>query len=136
MFLTTNQIANFDVAIPSRIHVAIQYESLKQSQMQAIFEEFLNRLDKKQVIDDYDEIKDWLESDVYRQAGKEGLDGRQIRNLVTTSLGLARAEHKDGGGRKLRVDHMKRAFNIMNDFKRDFSTQMQRYIDSQEKMIK
>lgn len=136
MILTTNQIANFDVAIPSRIHVAIPYENLKKSQMQAIFEEFLDRLDKKDVIHDYDEIKEWLESDVYRQAGKEGLDGRQIRNLVTTSLGLARAERNDGEDRKLRVRHIKRAFNIMNDFKRDFSTQYQRYLDSQEKMIK
>lgn len=136
MILTTNQIANFDVAIPSRIHVAIKYETLKKEQMHAIFEEFLNRLDERQVIDDYDAIRDWLDRDVYREAGREGLDGRQIRNLVTTALGLARAERMDSGIHKLRVDHMRRAFNIVSDFKRDFSTQMQRYMDSQDKMIK
>ncbi|KAL1854934.1 hypothetical protein Daus18300_011254 [Diaporthe australafricana] len=138
MILTTNQIANFDVAIPSRIHVAIKYESLKKGQMQAIFEEFLNRLDENNAIDDYDDIREWLETDVYREAGREGhgLDGRQIRNLVTTALGLARAERMEGGNHKLRVDHMRRAFNIVSDFKRDFSTQMQRYMDSQDKMIK
>jgi len=133
MFLTTNQIAEFDVAIPSRIHVAIRYESLKTDQMEAIFDGFLDKLDRQGLIEDRDEITEWLEEVVY----KEGFDGRQIRNIVTTALGLARAEttyHKQGG--KLSKKHMKRAFANVSAFKRDFNTQMQRYKDSQEKMIK
>ncbi|RYP63894.1 hypothetical protein DL771_009069 [Monosporascus sp. 5C6A] len=133
MFLTTNQIAQFDVAIPSRIHVAIRYESLKTDQMEAIFRGFLDKLDRKGLIEDYEEITDWLEEVVY----KEGFDGRQIRNIVTTALGLARAETKYRGKRgKLSKKHMKMAFTNLSAFKRDFGTQMQRYKDSQEKMIK
>ncbi|KAF5629995.1 AAA family [Fusarium tjaetaba] len=132
MFLTTNQIAEFDVAIPSRIHLAIRYESLQTSQMEAIFDSFLRDLDERNLIEDYSDIKDWLDDSVY----KEKLDGRQIRNMVTTALGLARAESRSGGGQKLNKRHLKRAFGNISDFKRDFNTQMQRYIDGQEKMIK
>ncbi|KAF5590034.1 AAA family ATPase [Fusarium pseudoanthophilum] len=132
MFLTTNQIAEFDVAIPSRIHLAIRYESLQTSQMEAIFDSFLRDLDERNLIEDYSDIKDWLDDSVY----KEKLDGHQIRNMITTALGLARAEARSGGGQKLNKRHLKRAFGNISDFKRDFNTQMQRYIDGQEKMIK
>lgn len=130
MILTTNQIANFDVAIPSRIHVAIKYEPLKERQMKAIFEEFLDGLDEIGAIKDYDAIHDWLESVVYR----EQFDGRQIRNLITTALGLARADKERGRGRQLSKDHMSRAFTIASDFKRAFEDEMRRYMDSQGRL--
>lgn len=134
MFLTTNQIAEFDVAIPSRIHIAIQYESLKEEQMRKIFEGFLRKLDDNNLIEDYGGILEWLSDDVYG----EKLDGRQIRNVVTTGLNLARAaDGKSGKGRgRLTKHHLKDAFNNVKQFKRDFATQMQRYIDSQQKMIR
>ncbi|KAI5460478.1 hypothetical protein BGZ63DRAFT_464601 [Mariannaea sp. PMI_226] len=133
MFLTTNQIAQFDVAIPSRIHLAIRYESLQENQMSAIFHGFLDKLDRKGLIEDYSEIEDWFEDCVY----KEHFDGREIRNMVTTALGLARAAAKNSNEpKKLSTKHMKRAFANISAFKRDFNTQMQRYKESQEKMIK
>ncbi|KAI1113380.1 hypothetical protein F5Y14DRAFT_213449 [Nemania sp. NC0429] len=132
MFLTTNQIAEFDIAIPSRIHIAIKYESLRTDQMEAIFKGFLDNLHKQNLVDDYDDIMTWLKEDVY----SEGLDGRQIRNTITTALDLANAEAKYGKGKnKLGKSHIKRAFNNTKKFKRDFDTQMQRYKDSQNKMI-
>jgi hypothetical protein len=132
MFLTTNQIAEFDVAIPSRIHIAIRYESLKERQMEAIFIGFLQELEDKGLVEDLDEIKEWLEAVVYR----EGFDGRQIRNMVTTALGLARAESGRGQVTKLNRAHMRRAFYNVSAFKRDFNKQMERYMESQHKMIK
>lgn len=133
MFLTTNQIAEFDIAIPSRIHVAIKYESLGERQMEAIFLGFLDELEKRDLIENYDEIKFWLADNVY----KVGFDGRQIRNIVTTALGVARAENKRSQHPvKLNEDHLRRAFDNASTFKGDFQKQMQRYIDSQEKMIK
>ncbi|KAI1147740.1 hypothetical protein F4825DRAFT_129632 [Nemania diffusa] len=133
MFLTTNQIAEFDIAIPSRIHIAIKYQSLKVDQMEDIFKGFLDNLHKHNLVDDYNEIMDWLREDVY----SEGLDGRQIRNIITTALDLARADRKfNKGNNKLGKSHIKRAFNNAKNFKRDFDTQMQRYKDSQNKMIK
>lgn len=133
MFLTTNQIAQFDVAIPSRIHVSIQYNSLKPKQMQAIFKGFLDPLYEKGLVDDYKEIQEWLKDDVY----DIGFDGRQIRNIVTASLGLARAEQKyNNGNGKLKKSHLKAIANNSRAFKTDFAVQYDRYINSQERLIR
>lgn len=133
MFLTTNQIAHFDIAIPSRIHVAIQYESLKPPQMEAIFKGFIEPLENENKVEDYEDILDWLKEDVY----PIGFDGRQIRNIITTALGLARAEAKLRNGKgKLSKKHLKSVINRVRLFKNDFTLQYDRYISSQEKMIK
>lgn len=128
MFLTTNQIAQFDAAIPSRIHVSIQYDSLRKEQMAKIFSGFLEPLDRSNLIDNYRDIQKWLDEDVY----EVGFDGRQIRNIVTTALGLARA---DGSG-KLGKHHLKSVFLNARSFKTEFTVQFDRYISSQEKLIK
>ncbi|KAK6845670.1 AAA family ATPase [Apiospora arundinis] len=133
MFLTTNQIAEFDIAIPSRIHLAIQYKSLREDQMRGIFKGFLDRLNRDDLIDDYRQINEWLEEAVFQ----EEFDGRQIRNIVTMALGLARADKEFGGGKgKLSKNHMKKAFNNVKRFKTDFQTQMERYKESQGKLFK
>ncbi|PNP47425.1 hypothetical protein TGAMA5MH_01244 [Trichoderma gamsii] len=133
MFLTTNQIAQFDVAIPSRIHVSIQYNSLKPKQMRDIFKGFLDPLYEKGLVDDYKEIQEWLKDDVY----DIGFDGRQIRNIVTASLGLARAEQKyNNGNGKLKKSHLKAIANNSRAFKTDFAVQYDRYINSQERLIR
>ncbi|UNI23973.1 hypothetical protein JDV02_009758 [Purpureocillium takamizusanense] len=133
MFLTTNQIAEFDVAIPSRIHVAIEYRPLDTAQMEQIFRGFLEKLNRDRAIEDYDELFEWLEEVVY----KEGFDGRQIRNIVTTALGLARANAKHRGQRaKLTKAHIKTVYANMSDFKRAFNNEMLKYKERQKKMIK
>lgn len=126
MSLTTNQIAEFGVAIPSGIHLAIKYRSLNKTQMEAISYSFLDPLDKKGLISDYDEIFEWLDDVTCR----ENFDGRQIRNMVTTGIGMPRAEAAQGRGkRRLATIHMKRAFKNKSTFKKDFNIQMQRYVD-------
>ncbi|TGO23751.1 hypothetical protein BPAE_0122g00060 [Botrytis paeoniae] len=85
LLLTTNQIAKFDVAIKSRIHVAFKYEELTPDQTLAIFNGFLQPLDKKGLIDDMSFITEWLTDDVVKMR----LGGRQIRNIVTGAVGIA-----------------------------------------------
>jgi ATP-dependent Clp protease ATP-binding subunit ClpA len=132
MFLTTNQIAQFDVAIPSRIHVSVQYDSLKKPQMEKIFTGFLQPLEDKGLIKDYNEILNWLKEDVY----SIGFDGRQIRNIVTTALGLSRAEAQYGSGKaKLTKSHLKAVVNNSRSFKNDFIRGYDRYLRSQDDMI-
>ena len=101
--------------------------------MEDIFKGFLEPLERENLIDDYNDLLTWLAEDVY----DIGLDGRQIRNVVTTALGLARAEekYKQGNG-KLSKKHLKLAANNACAFKKEFLVQMDRYINSQEKMIK
>ena len=114
MFLTTNQIAQFDVAIPSRIHIAIKYNSLSNDQTEKIFKGFLDPLERQGLIEEYDEIKSWLEEDVYSNK----FDGRQIRNIVTSALGLARDEENGNGGKgKLQRRHLKKAVTNAKQFK-------------------
>ena len=93
----------------------------------AIFEGFLKPLDEKDRIKDYDDIREWIKEDVC----KIGLDGRQIRNIVTSALGLARAAQK----RQLDKKDLKRVLNNVKDYKDDFMKQFERYKNSQDGMV-
>ena len=125
--LTTNQIAHFDVAVQSRIHIAIKYGKLSQKQTEAIFGGFLKPLAEKGRVKDMDEIKEWIKEDVC----KLGLDGRQIRNIVTSALGIARAKGKT----KLDKKDLKQILNNVRDYKDDFVRQFEKYKNSQDGMI-
>lgn len=128
MFLTTNQIAQFDVAIPSRIHISIAYKHLNDDQMKNIFKGFLDPLKDRDLIMDYNSIMEYLDEYV---SGMR-FDGRQIRNIVTTALALARAETKyKGGTGKLNMDHLKTVVTNTHQFKEDFSKQYERYLENQ-----
>lgn len=131
MFLTTNQIAQFDIAIPSRIHVAIKYETLSKEQMRRIFRGFLDPLDDEGLIEDYEDMRNWLTEDVFSL----NLDGRQIRNIVTTALGLARAEmsRKGYAKGKLTQRHLKRAVKNTREFKSEFVVQFRQYQQKQNR---
>ncbi|TGO21649.1 hypothetical protein BPAE_0207g00030 [Botrytis paeoniae] len=101
MFLTTNQIAQFDVAVQSRVHIALKYDKLDEEQTYKIFMGFINQLDGYQAIEraDYDKIKRYGEEDLH---SKE-FDGRQIRNIVACARGYARAKKPS---EKLKLEHI------------------------------
>lgn len=117
--LTTNQIAKFDVAVQSRIHVAIKYVNPNSDQTLAIFKGFLDPLAKKGRVNNMANIEEWLKDDVVSM----GLDGRQIRNIVTSALGMARAQGKD----KLEKSHIKMMLSNVKDFKDEFQEQFTKY---------
>ena len=121
--LTTNQIAQFDVAVQSRIHIAIKYSSLNKEQAPAIFEGFLEPLNKRGVVRDIDGMISWLKEDVCGM----GLDGRQIRNIVTSALALARSEKKD----KFEKANIKKVLNNVKEYKQEFVEQFANYKASQ-----
>lgn len=93
----------------------------------AIFEGFLKPLAEKSRVKDMDDIRDWIKEDVC----KIGLDGRQIRNIVTSALGIARAK----GKRKLDKKDLKQILNNVRDYKDDFVRQFEKYKNSQDGMI-
>ena len=125
--LTTNQIAQFDVAVQSRIHVAFKFLSLNEQQTLDIFLGFLDPLVKEGLIDGMEDIKSWLEEDIV----KMGLDGRQIRNIITSALGLARAQKST----KLTKLHLKTLLNNVKDFKYEFIKQFEQYKTEQQGMV-
>ncbi|KAF2232959.1 P-loop containing nucleoside triphosphate hydrolase protein [Viridothelium virens] len=128
LILTTNQIAQFDVAVYSRIHVAIKYRPLNKKQTKDIFEGFLVPLRDKNKIANYKQVEKYLREDVIKKAA---LDGRQIRNVVTSALSLARATDKS----QLDLRHLKTIISNVTDFRQDFNQQMEKYKEQQKGMV-
>ena len=112
MILTTNRITSIDIAVQSRIHLAIRYDDLTKEQKQQIFRIFLRQLHPDSIRDTSD-IFDFI--DEYGSEYK--LNGRQIRNVVSSALSLARsrAKESDGDGR-LGIRHLKTVLGITKDF--------------------
>ncbi|KAL8752096.1 MAG: hypothetical protein Q9184_005849 [Pyrenodesmia sp. 2 TL-2023] len=112
-------LIHFDVAVHSRIHVAIKYNSLSPDQTMNIFKGFLDPLEEKNAITKYEAIIDWIKEDVC----KLGLDGRQIRNILTSALTLVRAN----GRPKLEKQDLKTILNNVRDYKSDVRLQFEKY---------
>lgn len=123
LILTTNQIALFDVAVQSRIHVAIQYTELSKEQSVAIFLEFLDQYRKQNWIEEYDAIKTYVSTDLH----KKKFDGRQLRNIVTSAMGIAQAQPS----RRMTLENVRMVVSNMESFKTNLNYQMRSYQESQ-----
>ena len=118
MILTTNRIKSIDVAVQSRIHLAIRYEDLSKQYRREIFKMFLDQLEPNS-ISDHSGIIDWIED-----SGCEyKLNGREIRNVVTSALALAKStKRQNGGDDRLTKQHLKRVIQITMDFQEQLKT--------------
>ncbi|TQV94676.1 AAA family ATPase [Cordyceps javanica] len=124
LFLTTNQIAQFDVAVQSRIHVALKYDALREEQIKDIFTQFLQQLRDKNKVEDMAGIENWIDSELHRRQVQ--FDGRQIRNIVSCAMNLARAN-----GRKLAKEDLLTVADLVRSFKTEFQLQYDRYLRAQ-----
>lgn len=123
LFLTTNQIAQFDVAVQSRIHIALKYEGLSKEQTKNIFLEFVDQYRRKGLVDsDRDKITKYAEKELY----KKRFDGRQIRNIVSSAMGNARSQRQ-----KMSLEHIQDIVSHVEDFKTDLAGQMMKWQDMQ-----
>jgi len=112
IILTTNRITSLDIAVQSRIHLAIRYNDLDQKQKQNVFRIFLEQLEP-QSIKEYDKVIEY----VNEYASMNKLNGRQIRNVVSSALSLARSRAKMGGeDGKMTKRHLKEVLKITCDF--------------------
>lgn len=124
IIMTTNRIKAIDVAVISRIHLAIRYEDLDDSQMRSIFKYYLDQLEPEQ-IDKRGEINEFINSFGHHY----GLNGRQIRNVVSAAQACARHEfenpgsfpsvfHSDGrkGDGRLTFKHLRAVCEMTRDF--------------------
>lgn len=85
LILTSNRVGTFDEAFKSRIQLALHYEKLTQSSRKRVWENFINRLKLFETEDiDFEDICSHLDD----LAGFN-LNGREIRNVVTTARQLA-----------------------------------------------
>ncbi|OAP62732.1 hypothetical protein AYL99_01959 [Fonsecaea erecta] len=112
MILTTNRITSLDIAVQSRIHLAIRYNDLTKDQKIKIFNIFLSQLVKDGRVD-VDGIDEWI-----RWVGSEAeVNGRQIRNIVSSAYLLARSQH-----RNLRREDLQDVNGIMKKFQKQLET--------------
>ncbi|KAK3690381.1 putative 26S protease regulatory subunit [Podospora appendiculata] len=132
IILTTNRIKSIDIAVISRIHLAIRYEDLSDSQMKSIFKYFLDQLEPGCIAD-----RCGIDSFINSFGNHYGLNGRQIRNVVSAALAAARHEAsnpvsgepvKDG---RLTFEHLKAVCEMTRAFQEQLkeNTRQQRYIN-------
>ncbi|KAI1176692.1 hypothetical protein F4777DRAFT_545620 [Nemania sp. FL0916] len=122
LILTTNRMRSLDIAVQSRIHLAIKFADLSANQKVNIFNSFLTQLSDKNLVENLKELETWVKKD-----GKRfDFNGRQIRNVISTALGIALADD-----RKLTKDDLTSVARQTDEFKRDLSSQEAVYRDRQ-----
>ncbi|KAM0544894.1 hypothetical protein ACHAO7_008553 [Fusarium culmorum] len=107
LILTSNRVGTFDEAFKSRIQLSLHYESLSKSQRRTIWTNFLQRLqtlEKTAVVQPITDRKRKYEieqdinfDDIERHLGdlaEEEMNGRQIRNAITTARQLAKFKNE------------------------------------------
>lgn len=106
LILTSNRVGTFDEAFVSRIQLALHYPELGSRQRHQIWQNFIDRLE---VLDEDIDFADLRENlDVLKQ---EKLNGRQIRNVITTARQYAKWK-----GTTLTFEHLKDVIEISGRF--------------------
>ncbi|PPJ58243.1 hypothetical protein CBER1_08263 [Cercospora berteroae] len=108
LILTSNRVGTFDEAFKSRIQLAIHYEPLTTGQRRQIWGNFIGRLEQLAEDMDGEGIKKRLD-----HLSTVALNGRQIRNIITTSRQLAKFKKQ-----KLSTEHLERAIAETMKFER------------------
>ncbi|KAK1623850.1 P-loop containing nucleoside triphosphate hydrolase protein [Colletotrichum phormii] len=94
--------ADFDIAVQSRVNLGIKYDDLQREQKLEIFKNFIEQLKPDQV-EQKDKILKWFRDEEEARDWTDGLNGRQIRNILFSAGSLAQ---EDGG--KLKLEHISR----------------------------
>lgn len=89
---------------------------MDQKQRQEIFNEFIKQLKDKQLVGsaEYDSCVRWVKDEGCRKT----LNGRQIRNIVSTAMGVAHADN-----RSLIVDDLRNVAQNTEEFKKALADQ-------------
>jgi len=102
LILTTNMITQCDPAFESRIHFCITYPDLDFASRKTIWKTFFSKALKNP-----DDIN---EEDINKLAERK-LNGRQIKNAVSSAQSIASAE-----GSRLLVEHIETVLDVLNDW--------------------
>jgi SpoVK/Ycf46/Vps4 family AAA+-type ATPase len=108
LILTTNRIGTFDEAFKSRVQLALHYPPLDEKGREEIWNNFMRSLKKAEENVDFEEIEEKL-----HVLAKHTLNGRQIRNTISTARQLARYK-KD----QLRFVHINQALQVVDEFEK------------------
>ncbi|KAI0007268.1 P-loop containing nucleoside triphosphate hydrolase protein [Xylariaceae sp. FL0662B] len=116
MFLTTNRITSFDPAFQSRIHLALKYHPLDSNARESLWRLFLQRTSGFNA-------ENWP-PEVLKELAAVDVNGRQIKNTVSTAYALALAEDQNFGPEQVRdvletVDEFRMEFNKETEIHED-----------------
>jgi len=122
LILTSNRVGTFDQAFKSRIQLALHYENLKKPQRKKIWRNFFTRLrDLGETEVDYDDLSDHLDD-----LAEEEMNGRQIRNAITTARQLAQFD-----GKKFSYAQLQHVIGVAGKFEGYLKDVKQGYSDDQ-----
>ncbi|OPB41404.1 AAA family ATPase [Trichoderma guizhouense] len=112
LILTSNRVGTFDEAFKSRIQLAVHYGNLTTHQRTKIWENFIGRLrELNEEGIDFDDLEDNIE-----QLASRAMNGREIRNAITTARQYARWERQQDQGFKLNHKVMKEVIETAGEF--------------------
>jgi AAA+ superfamily predicted ATPase len=106
LILTSNRVGTFDEAFKSRIQLALHFSNLDADRRAKIWAKFIDRLAEVKEDVDFDDVKAHLQA-----LAQQPMNGRQIRNAVTTARQLARFRKT-----KLNYAHLKQAIGVSQKF--------------------
>lgn len=108
LILTTNRVGTFDEAFKSRIQLSLRYERLQRHQRKQIWLNFMSHLKElgEQERIDFNDIE--LNID---ELAEYPMNGRQIRNSITTGRQLAKYQQV-----KMAFSHLKRTIILAGKF--------------------
>lgn len=89
IFMTTNRIRAIDVAVISRIHLAVRYDDLHSQQRANIFAYYLDQLQEEAPTLITEEDRDAIDDFIEIHGNSYHFNGRQIRNVVQASYAYA-----------------------------------------------
>ena len=110
VFLTTNRIKTFDIAVQSRVNLGVHFVEMSEKQQKRLLTIFLEMIDERQ-IKNKGKILEWVAEDF-----RDKFNGREIRNMLSSAMALARAAE-----RPLELSDIK----VMRDSKRQFKDYLQ-----------
>lgn len=108
LILTSNRVGTFDAAFTSRIQVSLHYPALSRSSRKRIWEIFVEILEEIDLTVDIAELQRHLDD-----LSEDEMNGRQIRNCITTARSLAAFKRE-----RLGYHHLQEAIRAAYDFQR------------------
>jgi len=106
LILTSNRVGTFDEAFKSRIQLALHFDNLDPARRAKIWAKFIDRLEALNEDVDFEDVRAHQED-----LARPEMNGRQIRNAVTTARQLARFRKT-----KLKYSHLKQAVGVSQKF--------------------
>ncbi|KAI9711042.1 MAG: hypothetical protein M1820_002480 [Bogoriella megaspora] len=107
LILTTNRIKSFDVAVQSRVHLAVRYQKLNVTQRKELCSKFIKQHPDE--FEDMDAVLEWVENDF-----EDEIDGRQIRNIISSARAMAKSDDNPSG--KVNKKHIKDVMKMTVQF--------------------